>query len=291
MTCTRILAVIVVYERDLSAVLAWPFLRHCIVTSVDHRSAQHNHGFCLDSVVIYDNSSHARALPAELLPGCLYVHDAGNGGTAAAYEHAINLALTRDIDWLLLLDQDTLLPYNFFDAASAALVKGTRQPSALVPWVFQGDHVVSPARVTEAGSFDPLCYDALLREGSNLTAIASGCLIYVPHLLQIAIPRALWLDYVDHWIFAELRKKHSLILVFDCSLQHNLSISSLKSLTLNRLTSILNGEATLLPTLGAKARLVFPFRLVARVMRYAWHRPELAIHTIGWFVNHIRLRK
>jgi hypothetical protein len=136
-----------------------------------------------------------------------------------------------------------------------------------VPWGFQGDHIVSPARVKEAGSFDPLCYASLLREGSNLIAISSGCLIYLPHLLQIAIPRALWLDYVDHWTFAEVRKKHSLILAFDCSLQHNLWIFSLKSLTFKRSTSISNGEATLLPTLGAKARLIFPFRLVARVMR------------------------
>ena len=289
--CTQLLAVIVVYERDLNSVLVWPFLRHSLDTAPDNSSTTQSSGFSLNNVLIYDNSPHARATPTEQLSGCLYVHDAGNGGTAAAYTHAIQLATTRGIEWLLLLDQDTTLPCGFIDAASTALLKGMRKPSALVPWVFQGDHPVSPARVTAAGSFIPLQYDALSHEMSNLTAISSGCLLYVPDLLQMPIPKGLWLDYVDHWIFGQFRKRRLLVRVFDSSLQHNLSLFSLKSLTLSRLTSILNGEMIFLSTLGIKARLVFPFRLAARVMHYAWHRPQLATHTLGWIVYRILLRR
>jgi len=289
LTTTRLLAVIVVFERDLDQVLAWSFLRRSLIAAADHGGATRSCGFLLDHVLIYDNSPQARAKPSEHLPNCNYVHDAGNGGTAAAYARACALAREAGIDWLLLLDQDTTLPYGFLDAASAALMNSTRQPCALVPWVFQSARVVSPARLTAVGSVVPLRYEATPPVAHDLTAVSSGSLLLVPTLASLMpLPNGLWLDYVDHWIFAQLRIRQLPVAVFDASLQHNLSVFSLESLNLSRLTSILNGEAGFISILGIRARLVYPFRLAARVIRYAWIRPELAMHTLAWIVHRIR---
>jgi hypothetical protein len=289
LTTTRLLAVIVLFERDLDQVLAWSFLRRSLNAVADHGGATASCGFLLDHVLIYDNSRHARAKPSEHLPNYSYVHDAGNGGTGAAYARATTLAREAGIDWLLLLDQDTTLPYGFLDAASAALMNSTRQPCALVPWVFQGARVVSPARVTAVGSVVPLRYEAAPPVARDLTAISSGSLLHVPTLASLMpLPNGLWLDYVDHWIFAQLRIRQRPVAVFDASLQHSLSIFTLESLNLNRLTSILNGEAAFLAMLGIGARLVYPLRLAARVLRYALIRPELAMHTLVWIVHRIR---
>ncbi len=283
--------VIVVFERDLDVVLAWPFLRQRLITDVDVGAAAEDCGLLLDHVLIYDNSSQSRAKPTEHLPGCIYVHDAGNGGTAAAYGRACAIACEKGIDWLLVLDQDTSLPCGFLEAASAALAACPLRPCALVPWVFHGVSVVSPARVTDTGTIVPLQYEAPPPVAQDLTAISSGSLIHVPTLAaHMPLPRGLWLDFVDHWIFLQLRTLSLPVVVFDASLQHDLSVCTVESLNLKRLTSILNGEASFLAMLGTKAQLVYPFRLVARVLRYAWIRPELAMHTLTWIVHRMRRR-
>jgi len=287
-TFSRLLTVIVVYERDLDEVQAWPFLRQRL-RAAGRGSANEDHGFLLDRVLIYDNSLTARAQPVEYHPGCIYVHDSSNGGTAAAYACACTTAREAGIDWLLLLDQDTSLPCGFLEAASAGLTGSLVQPSALVPWVFHGTSVVSPARVTDAGTIVPLQYQAPPPIARGLTAVSSGSLLHVPTLAaHMPIPDGLWLDFVDHWIFWQLRSHGLPVMVFDASLQHDLSICKLESLNLRRLTSILNGEASFLALLGTKARLVYPFRLAARVLRYATIRPELATHMLAWIVHRVR---
>jgi hypothetical protein len=286
---TRLMIAIVIFERDLGAVQAWPFLRHSLIDAGGGTAGAR--GFFLEQVLIYDNSRQARARPTEDLPGCIYVHDAGNGGTAAAYNHACAIACEAGIDWLLLLDQDTSLPGGFFEAASAALAAGPLRPCALVPWVFHGAGVVSPARLTNAGTIMPLQYEAPPPVAQNLTAISSGSLFYVPILAaHMPLPDGLWLDYVDHWIFLQLRTSGMPVVVFDASLQHDLSVCTVESLNPSRLTSILNGEASFLAMLGTKARLVYPFRLAARVFRYALVRPKLAMHTIAWFLHRMKRR-
>ena len=287
-TFTRLLTVIVVYERDLDGVEAWPFLRHRLRVAVGGAVTE-KHGFLLDRVLIYDNSLMARAQFSEQLPGCIYVHDSTNGGTAAAYDCACTIARAAGIDWLLLLDQDTSLPCDFLEVASAALTASLAQPRALVPWVFHGASVVSPARVTDSGTVVPLRYEAPPPIADDLTAISSGSLLHVPTLAaHMPLPTGLWLDYVDHWIFWQLRTRGLPVAVFDVSLQHDLSVCNIESLNLRRLTSILNGEASFLAVLGTKARFVYPFRLAARVLRYATIRPQLAMHTLAWIFHRMK---
>ena len=286
----RVLSVIVIYERDLDEVKSWSFLRQELKLAGD-ASCDGDRRFLLDRVLIYDNSSIARAQPSEHLPGCIYVHDPSNGGTAAAYDRGLRMARGVGIDWMLLLDQDTSMPTGFLEAAGAALANSSRQPGALVPWVFHNASVVSPARVTEAGTIAPLKYGTPLPIVRGLTAISSGSLFHVPTLASLMpMPNGLWLDYVDHWIFSQLRTRSVLVAVFDASLQHELSVRNIESMNLRRLTSILNGEAYFQGMLGTRARLVYPFRLAARIIRYTRTRPDLAMHMLAWIFNRIRQR-
>jgi len=287
-TYARLLTVIVVFERELDGVQAWPLLRQRLIAASGVRCAADD-CLLLDHVLIYDNSSQPRAKPRNHIPGCIYFNDTSNGGTAAAYDRACSIAREAGIDWLLLLDQDTSLPRGFFESASAALAASPRRPCALVPWVFQGQKLVSPARVTSTGTIVPLQYKASLPLTHDLTAISSGSLLHVPTLAALMpMPHGLWLDYVDHWIFFQLRSCRMSVVVFDASLQHDLSICTMKYLNPSRLTSILNGEVAFIARLGTRARLVYPFRLVVRIFRYAWTRPKLAIHVLAWI--HRRMR-
>ncbi len=64
-------------------------------------------------ILIYDNSPHSD-LNAKKYPSINYIHDDRNLGVSIAYNKGAEVAKKNEKKWLLLLDQDTLLPDNFF---------------------------------------------------------------------------------------------------------------------------------------------------------------------------------
>jgi len=280
------MAVLVVYERDLQQVSAWPWL----VAGLKDKGRA---GIELEHVLVYDNSGQPRVNSVATIEGCSYIHDCNNGGTAAAYERAVAVAIEKSIDWLLLLDQDTHLPPGFLDAAAALLARwSAERPAALVPWVIDQEKVVSPARVTLLGGIRPLRRGGALEQVRGLTALASGSLIRIATLRQILpFPRELWLDYVDHWIFARLNRSGARIAVLDEVLRHKLSIMRPTQLSRRRLNSILDGESYFQGLLGPVARLSYPLRLLGRLARYALISPKLAISVVKWMADEARWTK
>jgi hypothetical protein len=281
----RLMAVVVVYDRGLRAVAAWPALSAELTRSVGS-------GAGLERVLIYDNSPVSRARPPQDMPGCVYMHDPTNGGTAAGYVAAAAMAANAGIEWLLLLDQDTLLTQSFVDSVGAALKAAMSPgPAALVPHVFQGAMLISPARVSCFGTISAL--RGVSRGASErITAISSGAVLNVATFNKVLpLPVGLWLDYVDHWIFAKLHDRSGAILILDQALQHDLSVTDVASLTRQRLFSILNGEACFNSALGGKARLVYPLRLFVRLIHYAFVKPELALASIAWIRGRLGARE
>ena len=280
----KIMAVLVIYERDLSQVRAWPWL-------VAELKDTGQGGAKLEHVLVYDNSRSGAAESAATIQDCSYLHDCDNGGTAAAYERAVALAVDKNIHWLLLLDQDTEPSQDFLEVAAAALTGGFEMPAALVPWVVDKQTVVSPARVTLLGSVRPLRYGSSWEHIHGLTAVASGSLIQVAAMRQIVpFPRELWLDYVDHWIFAQLNLRGARIAVLDVVLRHSLAIRTPAQLSRRRLNSILDGELYFHETLGPPARLIYPLRLLARLARYALSSPKSALNLAKWLVDASRTK-
>jgi hypothetical protein len=276
----RLLTVLVVYEHTLDNVRSWAFLSRFL----RQETAESN---CVVDVLIYDNSLKQKAKPPLDLERCVYIHDPQNGGTAAAYTYACNLAAEKGIDWLLLLDQDTELPTAFFDLAQHALWESKRQPCALVPWISHGSRPVSPAYVSRYGSIIPVSSLCELRSNTH-TAISSGSILYVPTIKELLpFPEKLWLDYVDHWIFLRLREYDQPIVIFDGHLEHNLSVFDIGSLSSRRLISILDGESLFIRLLGFRAQTMYPVRLAIRLFRYLTRRPRLAKVMVTWFIQKV----
>lgn len=272
-----ILAVVVIFERDLGQVLCWPWLTQLLQVQAPRADT-----LCLRHVLVYDNSPSPRARPVQRLLRCSYVHDPLNGGTAAAYQRAADLAGHLGLGWLLLLDQDSSLPADYLQMAGSHLRTEANAASVLVPWVADRGRAVSPAVLTIWGGLRPL-RQAAAPSGKRLSAIASGCLIRITALRALLpFPRALWLDYVDHWMFARLQSSGGQVSVFDAHLEHRLSVLSPAELSPRRLRSILDGERHFLRLQGALARLVYPLRLLMRIGRYALIRPRLAAAALDW---------
>lgn len=72
------------------------------------------------SFFIYDNSSDADPYASDF-PGVHYVHCPENKGLGVAYNAAARYAKEKGFDWVLLLDQDTVLPDNFLQSYVKAI--------------------------------------------------------------------------------------------------------------------------------------------------------------------------
>ena len=268
-----VLAVAVLFERNLEGIESWDVLSRLV-------SGEHRSSLKVLHVLIYDNSAKPKIPFAHLPDWTTYVHCPENGGTAAAYRHGAELAQKLCYTWLLLLDQDTRLPVNFLDAASDALDSSLVNPvSALLPRVKHGAHLISPARIGWYGSLLPI--STRTTEDQIVTGIASGALLRVNDLLPLfPLPHSLWLDYVDHYIFVRLQQQGKKVRFIDIELQHDLSVKNLSSLSAKRLESILDGERVFYQLLSYPARMLLPFRWIARALRLLHVNQNLAFKII-----------
>lgn len=290
-TGMKVLAVLVVYERRLDQAVAWPTLQR-MLTRADSAMGD---GLVLAHVLVYDNSAFPLAQPLGFVSDCTYLHDPCNGGTAAAYRLAARLGTSLGATWLLLLDHDTDIPPTILQTASAALTRSAPiRPAALLPWVLHGDKVVSPARITAFGTVVPLSPNSAVRAEWRLTGIASGSLLRVREFDELdRMPLGLWLDYVDHWIFARLAQRGAPVALIDCALQHDLSVTHIDRLGESRLDGLLAAESTFVASLPWLPRAVHPWRLFARALRVARARPRhawtIVMHATHWRRNSIRM--
>ena len=284
-----VLAVVVVFERALDDVVPWRWLCQEL-SGGSGKSIEEDDSFLLEAALIYDNSPAPRAESLFETPRCRYIHDPSNGGTAAAYRAAACLGVDLGITWLLVLDQDTSLPEQFLRRAAAALsMLESAPPAVLLPWVSSGGVIISPSVVSKCGSIRPMRRVARRRAEVHITAISSGAIFNVSEVPELrAIPRELWLDYVDHWIFYRLHARETVLAIFDTCIHHDLSIASPKTVSPRRLRSVLDGERYFFQSLGALARFTYPFRILARLGRYVFVAPQQALVAIAWAVARMR---
>jgi GT2 family glycosyltransferase len=276
-----VLAIVVLFRRAPTEAAAWPVLSAWL--SEPPASAS----FSLTHVVFHDNSPEPAELPEALRsdPRLSYRHDPTNGGTRAGFLTAAELAQQLGYQWLLLLDQDTVLPAGFLEKAAIA---GATDPTvaALVPRVCHGDLPVSPGVIADTGIVRPLPLHAEPPAHARLTAIASGTLLRASAFSEMGRPPApLWLDGVDHWIFTRLHSLRQPVRVIDCTLSHDLSVVDLGAMPVWRIINMLESERLLLREWPLLARIVRPYRLFRFHQRLQQEHPNAARAMQRWLLT------
>ena len=220
------------------------------------------------TVLVYDNSAVSKI--SSVPEGWQVVLDASNGGLSAAYNRAVDKAKAMQCEWILLLDQDTVLPDDFLEGIHQRLPKMRTWPSvvAIVPIVKAGNFQVSPM------------YPKLGREkafrGRNvvvsewLVAINSGACIRVDFVDEIGgFSKDFHLDYLDFWLFKMISNRHRSVYVGDVELQHELSVANMNDVSISRYRRVLAAELRYtngyLPLLW---RIIIVPRLVARAAKH-----------------------
>ncbi len=178
-------------------------------------------------LIVYDNSPESQPMP--VLPPFehQYVHDAANGGLAAAYNFALGSDPGGQYQWLLLLDQDSDLPANFIFLTAQALSEAGRsgEVAAIVPEAVHDGRPLSPALLQWWGGVKPIRRPVPGICPGPVTAINSGALLRKTFLSEIGgFNEQFRLDYLDHWLFAEINRRGKKICLSKAVINHDLSI-------------------------------------------------------------------
>ena len=172
-----------------------------------------------------------------------------NPGLVAAYNHAWKIAGDRRAHWLVTLDQDTDLPFNFLEETLTAMrqTKGG-EVAALAPILTDGKKHVSPVGYSFGWPNPWKIVDKPGMSDSRLLAINSGLAIRISFLEHIGgYDPEYKVDYIDHWLCREIFRRRLKIKVLDIHLRHELSVNSfLERVSLFRYASILRAQRAFL---------------------------------------------
>ena len=179
------------------------------------------------NVIIYDNGLDG---PQELLLShdhIQYFASSVNEGMPAAYNYALKEAWETNAEWLLLLDQDTKLPADYFKNLYEVVVPYATDSNvvAAVPKMHYQDVFFSPSKVLYAGIMRPIerVFSGIYPK--ELFAIASCSLLRVDFLREIGgFSEDYWLDCLDRWLYKKAHTLKRRVLITDIIVEHELSV-------------------------------------------------------------------
>lgn len=166
----------------------------------------------VSQVVVVDNGSREITLSVleqiESLPHIKVVKLQSNAGIGAALNIGVALLARSDIDWVVTLDQDSIVSTTFISAFSA----------------YQEQY---PESVMMVPRVDML-HTRAMKSGPVLTAITSGNLVKIELIRAVGgYDEGLFIDSVDFdFCLRVAKKKEKIMLVAEAAIQHSLGESS-----------------------------------------------------------------
>lgn len=140
MRTDKLFVVIVLYKQNIQDCLSFISLIEAI---------RYYNPFRI-TLYVYDNSPTPYISNIDNIVGInniIYYHDSTNPGVSKAYNSAAKVAKMDDAEWLLLLDQDTILPKDILFEYFQAISKHP-QNNLFVPLIFAEHNIISPYRVS-----------------------------------------------------------------------------------------------------------------------------------------------
>lgn len=211
------------------------------------RSWEHCQNKDLDlKLIIYDNSPEVQDWPVVLPFKHQYIHDANNGGLSAAYNYALESDAGDGYQWLLLLDQDSDLSIDFITLTwhGASTIGHDPEVVAVVPHVMHKGLPISPAKLLWGWKIRPIYNFGRGICTDPVTAINSGSMVRKSFVSEIGgFNKQFRLDYLDHWLFAEINRLGKKVYITEAVINHDLSIgNSNHPVSAERYVSILKAE-------------------------------------------------
>lgn len=197
------------------------------------------------AVVVQDNTE-GRVRPAAVPAGVTaYVARPDNPGLATAYEDAARLLSAQGVEWMLVLDQDTVVTRPYLDEVLDVTTGRRPVPpdiSHLLPRLLDRGRVLSPhrrVRLRTRAVRAPVPGPAT----EWVSHLNSGSVLRLSSLAAAGgIPVGYPLDGLDHALAARLRLAGGRPWLLSSALEHRLSLLDRSTLTRGRLRTILDAE-------------------------------------------------
>lgn len=194
---------------------------------------------CLNLVVVDNGKKNytETVMPSDFLSMKYYFNpNLHERGTRVAYQYVLE---TMEDYWLMLLDDDTELTEGYIQKVLNEL--GNPEINAFCPLIFDGEVQISPTQSETIKNLNFPQKSGVYIE--NITGISSGLVLSKKFMLEIKeFSKEFPLDYLDHWIFWQLRNQTKKIKVIDEKIQHHLSVQHLKELSKERFITIFTSE-------------------------------------------------
>ncbi len=227
------------------------------------------------SLILYDNSPEPHSEDLGFGIPTRYRHDPTNAGLAASYNYALDSAERSSHEWLLLLDQDTTLTYEFIKEliARALEVAAQEAVAAIVPRLMVNGVLHSPAanfldqlRHQFKRSNHAISKDIVGVRAGRLAVYNSAATLRVSALRSIGgFPQEYWLDYLDHAVFYSLFVRGFSICIMNSVLHHEASQANPGIVPIWRERNLLFAQARFVRQRGTRLeRLLYRIWLLRR---------------------------
>lgn len=256
-----LLAVIVIYKRVLAETETFCSLERALVAG-GVAPAEFE-------LLVYDNSPEPQQVPTREY-GIRYQHDASNSGLVTAYNQGRLRAERLGSEWMLLLDQDSILPPDFLKQFASAAQGIAERTIAIVPKVRVAGRLMVPVRVVMGlPGIYRIRSTASGPQNREISTINSGAFVRLSFLRELGgYPERYSLDAVDLWFFARAYAAGKNVFVMPCWIDHSLSIADIPGIAAARWQSILRAQADyLVDVRGPVPRILGAAALAYRATR------------------------
>jgi len=213
MNDNKILIVIVLYKQSVSDSNAFNSIKKYLA---DYQ------------VYFYDNSpEYNKENDLYIRSGNIYIHNPSNPGLSFVYNQAAEYALNKSYEWLLLLDQDTVLPDCILDFYQS-IIKEYPEIMLFAPCVKIKDtnYYISPGKKILKRAISKGQKMTGKLSSKKYTAINSGLLINVNAYLKCGgYNEKVFLDFSDYQFFERFLRYYNNFYVMDVTLEQELSNS------------------------------------------------------------------
>ncbi|MET6989544.1 glycosyltransferase [Sediminicola arcticus] len=167
-------------------------------------------------IFVYDNSPVSQKINYHKGITIYYMHDPNNSGVSRAYNEGALYAAKNKKCWVLLLDQDTLLPVNLLETCQKAVSKYPEIKLFVPVLELKSGKIFSPCRYKFKRGF----YIKKISEGihslDKLSPVNSGMLIDISSFIDAGgYNNNVKLDFGDFQFIERFRKKYKYFYVLD----------------------------------------------------------------------------
>jgi GT2 family glycosyltransferase len=219
-------------------------------------------------IITYENCSSPNSIHSNEINIISSYSTNENHGVAKAYNYALKIASSNNVDWLLLLDQDTRLNDDFLNNAVLSIKRlKDNTIAAIVPKIFDGNKLISPSNVKWGGVHRPIDLNFLGVPKNEVHCIGSGTMIQSSFMRKMGgFDEKYWLDGLDRWLFRKIFLQNRQVYVSNILINHSLSINDYnKFVSTDRFKNILLYESEFMKEFRSYfENLYFLLRLVRR---------------------------